>query len=87
MKTAFWIFVLAGFVSAFDLDYTKLVCLSDSSGRTVTIGGKDTSAITMTDVIQVVFKNQKYTILFKSGKEIILTNPPFSYVSVVIKDK
>lgn len=82
------IVLLIGVVSAMstDDDYTKLVCFSDNTGRTVMVGGADTSLV-LKEVVLIVLKDNAYNVTTKNGNVTRYPKPNFSYVQIFSKDK
>jgi hypothetical protein len=80
--------ILAVLVSTFfagaQSNITELVCLSDSSGREVSISAGD-SSVTFQDAIKVTHITGGFTIILKNGDSLFLKNPPFRRVYVSMK--
>lgn len=58
------------------INYARIVCLNDSTGRQVQIAGKDTSVV-LKDVVKIVLMNSALYVRFKDKHEVIFPNPPF----------
>jgi len=80
--------ILAVLVSTFlagaQFNITELVCLSDSSGREVSISAGD-SSVTFQDAIGVTLVTGGFTVILKNGDSLFLKNPPFRRVYVSMK--
>jgi len=62
-------------------DYTTMVCLDDSTGRTITIHAPDTT-VTLKDVIYVEHNSSGYGVILKDGTHILYPKPPYKRVYV-----
>jgi len=81
MKTFICLLLLAGIALSQDyflddINFSRVVCLNDSLGRQVQIGGRDTSVV-LKGVVWIVLMNSSFQVRFKNKREAIFPIPPF----------
>lgn len=68
-----------------DYDYVDMVCMADSSGRTVEVHSSDT-CIVVENVVKVVYKGGGYELTLKDERVRFFIRPPFRSVEYPVAE-